>query len=412
MHRKSITFVILIACFTTTSMDAQSGKSNWARWGGPDSNMISKESDWDTDWKNNPPEKLWSTQIGTGFSSVSIVDGKLYTMGREGRDNDAVYCLNADTGKEIWRHTYKASLSNNMHEGGPGTTPTVADGKVFTLSRGGRALGLDAATGKVIWDVETRELTGARRPTWGFTSSALVVGEKVIFDVGRILALDAKTGKEIWKSSKQYAGYGSVVPFKHEDKLMLAALTNEALHVVDPSNGKTIAKTKWKTQFNTSSTSPMIHGDQFFISTGYRRGCAMYRFKGGEFEKLFENNSLANHMNNSVRFQGHIYGVHGNSHNRRNCTLVCLDAKTGKRQWSERGMGCGSLLIAGDHLIVLADKGELICAKVSPNGFKPTGKVQAVKGKCWTVPVLLNRKIYCRTARGELACWQLKSSKQ
>ncbi len=412
MNQRLIAFTLVGAaiCFSVSMLNGQK-KSNWERWSGPNSNMISTESNWDSDWKNNPPKKLWSVKVGTGFSSVSIVDGKLYTMGRDGRDKDAVFCFDANSGKEIWRHTYKASLANNLHEGGPGTTPTVAHGMVFTLSRDGRALGLNAADGKVVWDVETRKLTGARRPTWGFTSSALVVGDKVIFDVGCILALDAKTGKEVWKSEKQYAGYGSVVEFKQAGKSRLAALTNEGLHVVDTENGKTIAQTNWKTQYNTTSTSPIIDGDRFFISTGYRRGCAMFQLKNDEFEKLYENKNIANHMNNSVLYKGHIYGVHGNSHSSRTCTLVCIDAKTGKRKWSERGMGCGSLLIAGDQMIILADKGELICAKATPESFKSTGKVQAVKGKCWTVPVLLNNKIYCRTARGELACWELAKKK-
>ena len=403
IQRLFLLATIVAFCLTSTNVFSQSKKKNWERWSGPNSDMISAESDWNPDWKNSPPKKLWSINVGTGFSSVSIVDGKLYTMGREGREKDAVYCVDAKTGKEIWRHTYKASLANNLHEGGPGTTPTVAKGMVFTLSRGGRAFGLNAKDGKVVWDVATRELTGAKRPTWGFTSSALVVGDKVIFDVGRILALNYKTGEKIWQSEKQYAGYGSVVEFKQDGKSRLAALTNEGLHVVDAENGKTIAKTKWRTQYNTSSTSPIIKDDQFFVSTGYRRGCAMFRLQGDQFSKLYENKSLANHMNNSVLYKDYIYGVNGNSHSRRNCTLVCIDAKTGKQKWAERGLGCGSLLIAGDHLIVLGDKGELVCSKATPDGFKSTGKVQAVKGKCWTVPVMLDKKIYCRTAKGELA---------
>jgi outer membrane protein assembly factor BamB len=403
-YYQSLVLALAIAPMFASAQDAN---HDWPRWSGPDSNMISTESDWHSDWESHPPTKKWTANVGTGFSSLVVVGQKLYTMGRNGDDEDAVFCLDTETGNEIWRHSYPAALEPRMFEGGPGATPTVADGVVYTLSRQGRAFGLKADTGEVVWDVDTLKLTGAKQPSWGFTSTALVVDDKVVFDVGRLLALDPKTGKEVWKTAIHKAGYGSAIEFDHDSRSCLASLTNEALMVVDTKTGELIAQTKWKTQFETSSSTPVIDGSKLFISTGYKRGCALFELADGKLAKVFENKNLSNHMNNSVLYEGHFYGIHGNSHRDRLCTIVCIDAETGEQKWSERGLGCGSLLIAGDQLVVLSSKGELVCAPATPDGFHPNGRFRTLKGKCWTVPLFLNGRIYCRNSDGGLVCVEL-----
>jgi outer membrane protein assembly factor BamB len=113
-------------------------------------------------------------------------------------------------------------------------------------------------------------------------------------------------------------------------------------------------------------------------------------------------------MANSVLYEGHLYGIDGNSHARRTCEVVCMDAANGKVKWKERGLGCGSLLIADGKLIVLSDEGELVTAPVSTEGFKPTAKARVIEGKCWTVPVLSHGRVYCRNAAGDLVCLDLR----
>ncbi len=108
-------------------------------------------------------------------------------------------------------------------------------------------------------------------------------------------------------------------------------------------------------------------------------------------------------MANCVLHDGHLYGFDGKAHVSRLVKLVCMDYATGKVKWSEKGLGCASLMMADSKLIVLSDEGEIVIAPASPKGFKPTGRVKAVDGRCWTVPVLSHGKIYCRTAEGELA---------
>ena len=410
LHLKRLGFFVVMACCSSSSaQDADQSDRDWPRWGGPEIQLVSDESDWESDWSKNAPAKRWEAQVGTGFSSLTIVDGQLYTMGRDGEDQDAVYCLDANSGEEIWRHSYRAALQPRMFEGGPGATPTIADGLVFTLSRQGLVHALKADSGEVAWKVDTIKKTGARQPEWGFTSSALVYDGKVIFDVGCLLALDVQSGEVLWKTRKHDAGYGSAALFELQGKTKICVLSNQGLMVVDPDSGKQEAFQKWETQYSTNATTPIAIGGYFFVSTGYKRGCALFELKNNRFQTVYENKNLSNHMNNSALFEGHLFGVDGNSHRSRTCKLTCIDAKTGEKKWSEMGYGCGSVIIVNGNLIVLGASGKLYCGKASPHGFKPTGSVRAVKGKCWTVPVFLNGKIYCRTADGQIACWQTAS---
>ncbi len=380
---------------------------DWPQWNGRNFEMISYETGWSKDWTSLPPKEAWTKELGTGFSSVSVVGDRLYTMGREG-DKDAVYCLNATTGEAIWTHAYECEMVSYLHEGGPGSTPTVSDGRVYTFSREGHIFCLDANDGMVVWKLFLPDITEVKHPSWGLTSSAIVVDDNVIFESGRLVALNKSDGKLNWQTEIRAAGYGSPIHFFHKGKSLVATLNNDGLLVVDPADGKEIAFTEWKTNWQTNSTTPIYFDGKFFLSTGYNRGCAVYKLEGDTLTEVFASRELSNHMNNSVVYQGHIYGISGNSNISKNCKLVCLDAATGEAKWTKHGVGCGSLVICDGHLVVLTDDGAMTCGPADPVEFKGSGKVEALSGKCWTVPVIANGRIYCRNAKGKLVCLQLQ----
>ena len=161
----------MIACgfvlMTTLWLPCSAG--DWPCFRGPNADGVSLEKDWLTQWPENGPPVLWRTEVGTGYSAVVVVDNRLFTMGnRENRDT--VYCLDASSGEELWKHTYDCPTDANEFEGGPTSTPTVHDGKVYTLSRTGNLFCFDAATGNVKWAIDVPEMTSIRIPGWGFSS--------------------------------------------------------------------------------------------------------------------------------------------------------------------------------------------------------------------------------------------------
>ena len=376
----------------------------WPRWSGPAGDMISRETGWNSNWNQTPPKVVWQAEIGTGFSSVSVDRDHLYTMGNVG-GKDFVYCLLVVNGEFAWKHSYECGLVDNLHEGGPSATPTIDEDRVFTVSKEGHLFCCDALKGDVLWSGHLQKITGTDHPEWGFTCSPLVLDEKLIIEAGRVVAINKKTGKTIWKSKTGYRpGYGSPVVFDHHGQQLIAVLNNDGVLVVRLADGGEVAFYEWETSFATNSTTPIVVDNTIYISTGYHRGCTLLRLDGNTLESIYENRKMRNHFNNSVLWKGYLYGVDGNSHNPRVCQIVCMNFETGEQLWGHRGFGCGSVMIADEKLLILSGSGELVLAELNPAEFKEIGRVRVLDGRCWTVPVLANGRIYCRNAAGNLVC--------
>src|SRR5437762_10636757 len=146
--RKNGGFDWLLVCLLSASVTATA--NDWPHWRGPDLNGISTEKDWTTVWPKEGPTQLWKASVGTGFSSVAVAQGRLFTLGNQD-ETDTVFCFDAETGQAIWKHSYPCPLEPIYNEGGPGSTPTVDNAKVFTVSKRGDLFCFDAATGRVVW---------------------------------------------------------------------------------------------------------------------------------------------------------------------------------------------------------------------------------------------------------------------
>src|ERR1041384_6108614 len=175
--------------------------ADWPQWRGPNRNGISAETISAT-WPAAGPKILWRASVGTGFSSCSISQGRVYTMGNT-NDRDTIWCLDARTGKELWRHTYPAALGPQYYEGGPGSTPTVYHGRVFTISKWGDVFCLDAAKGSVLWQRDLRQ-DKIQPNRWGFAGSPLVWGDELILNAGGAgTALELRTGRVLWSNRSE-----------------------------------------------------------------------------------------------------------------------------------------------------------------------------------------------------------------
>ena len=390
---------LLVGCgwLATPGVDA----ADWPRYRGPNLDGISTESGWSVDWPATGPKQLWKTNVGIGFSSIAVADGRAYTMGN--RDNqDTVYCFDAANGRVLWKHSYSCKLDPKYYDGGPSATPTVDAGRVYTLSKEGEVFCLEAADGKVVWSVNLARELDAKVPTWGFSSSPVIQGNAVYVNVGtRGTALDKSTGKVIWTTGKEAAGYSSFVPFTMGSTRGLALFTAQTIAAVDPDNGKELWSYPWKTSYDVNAADPIIEGDHVFISSGYNHGAALLRIVNGKPQRVWENKQMRNQHNNSLLIDGALYGIDGDDSK---AELKCLDFKTGEVKWTEKGLGKGALMAADGKLIVLGEKGELVIAAADPAAFKALARWQVLGGRCWTMPVLSHGRIYCRNAKGDLVC--------
>ena len=374
---------------------------DWFRWRGPNLNGLSAEKNWRTNWPKEGPRQLWKANVGVGFSSCSVANKRVYTMGNR-NDQDTVYCFDAETGREVWKHTYACELDPRYYDGGTSSTPTVDGQDVYTFSRKGHLFSLDAATGKVRWQKNIARELSLDIPEWGFASSPLVEGDLVIVNAGGAgLALKKSSGEVAWSSGKSGAGYSSAVPFSVGQERFVALFVGRAVVAVNAKTGKELWRHAWKTSYDVNAADPIIIGDKVFISSGYNHGCALLQFAGSRVSVLWENKNMRTQFNPPVMYGGYVFGADGDAGESQ---LRCIDLKTGASRWVQRSPQVSSLMVADGKLIAQGDRGELLIVETSPDACRVIARAQVLGGKCWTTPVLSNGRNYCRNAAGDLVC--------
>ncbi|HMJ64236.1 MAG TPA: PQQ-binding-like beta-propeller repeat protein [Candidatus Binatia bacterium] len=389
---------VVLLCFL---FSLRSSALDWYRWRGPDLNGISKETGWATAWQKEGPKQLWKASVGLGFSSMVVSQGRIYTLGNND-DRDTVYCFDAASGQEVWKHSYHEPLDAHYYEGGTSSTPTVDGDTVFTISRKGNLFSFEASGGKVRWIKNIAKEFDLTVPEWGFAGSPFIHGELLILNAGTHgIALKKKTGEIAWSTGKDACGYSTPLPFTSHETKALAIFGSNTIAAVEIENGKVVWTFPWKTQYDINAADPIISGDKMFISSGYRTGGALLKFNG-EPTVLWKSQNMHNQLNACVLINGYLYGPSGQSGYTGD--LRCVDFNTGDVKWKETSAGLGALMAADGKLIVLSEKGELIIAEATPNAFKPLARAQVLGGKCWTTPVISNGRIYCRNSQGNLVC--------
>lgn len=374
---------------------------DWPQYRGPDRNGISKESGWVDQWPKEGPPIAWKANVGLGFSSIVVSKGRAVTVGFAD-DKDTIYCFDAASGKEVWKHAYASELGDKYFEGGTTGSATFDGDKVYWLSRWGDLFCLEAGSGKVVWNRQIQKEEEFKIPMWGFTGGPTVVGDSVILNAGENgFAVNKTSGKTIWKSAaNKEAGYTTPLPVQRGGKMEIWLANTTAYLGVDPASGKELWRLKWLTEYGVNAADPIPVGENVFISTGYKKGAALFK-PATESAPIWQSKVLRTQLNPGVLVDKYIYGVDGDTTDK--AALKCIEVETGKEKWAVPNFGSGGVVVADNKLIALSGMGELAVGPVSPEGFKPTSRAQVLGGKTWTAPVLANGFIYCRNGRGDIA---------
>jgi outer membrane protein assembly factor BamB len=382
-----------LASFLSCAPDARA--DDWPQWRGPDRNGISKETGWLEAWPAEGPKKLWEANVGIGFSSFSVFKGRLYTMGNVA-EQDNVLCFDAETGQLKWKHEYACSSRDPNGYHGTRCTPTVDGNNVYTLSRQGHFFCLDAATGQVVWSKDFKKEFGGQWPQWGFAGSPLIEKDWVLSEAGgnaaSVVAFNKRTGEVAWKAGSDGAGYASLIAFDLGGERCFLQFSKDQLIGRKMKNGAEMWRLPWKTSYGVNATTPIIQGDEIFISTGYGYGCALLKASLTGVEEIWRNKNMRNHCNSCVLINGCIYGFDDN-------TLKCLDWKTGAVKWSTGDYGKGSLMSADGKLILFSDNGKLGLAQATPEAFQEICSFKALSRadkETWASPLLANGRLYVR----------------
>ena len=396
---RNVILICLVFCLPAIADD-------WPRWRGPNLNGISNEVNWNHDWKKHSPKAAWKVNVGTGFSSVTVAGGRAYTIGNSD-EHDTVYCLDTESGRVVWQHRYPCPLEAKFFPGGPTSTPTIDGDSVYAISRHGDVFRLNAATGKVIWSRDLDDEVDARIPGWGFAGSPLVHENLVVLNVGDSgMVLDKRTGTTVWSSMNKDAGYSTPLPYQHRGEWYAILGSAKSYVAVRIRDGEELWRHRWLTRYGVNAADPILADGHAFISTGYGKGATLLNIAQGEPVQVWKQKTIRSQMNAGIKIGDHVYGFDGDTGTR--VTLRCIDFNTGDVKWQVEDVGSGGLTAAGDKLIVLTESGKLMVGVASPERFQPIGEYQAIDGKCWSVPVLANGRIYCRNADGDVVCVEVR----
>ena len=379
--------------------------SDWPCFLGPNKNGSSPETGINKDWKARPPKLLWKTPMGDrGYAGPSVADGKVLIIDHKGAD-DVVRAVDIKTGKDVWTFSYPDARGHNY--GFSRATPTVDENRVYTLSREGNLHCLKLGDGAKVWAVSLVRRFAGRLPQWRLATSPLIDGDKLIVVPGGrdacVAALDKMSGKTIWKGGgSDKPGYATPVAATLDGKKQYVVFAARNLIGVDAANGRLLWKYPWRTSYDVNAATPIVSGRGVFITSGYRHGCALLKLTGGQPKRVWENKAIQSHFSSPIAHRGYIYGTSDPGR------LVCLDARTGKTQWTQRGFQKGGL-VALDGVLIVVDgaRGSITMCRLSPQRYQELGRITGLGGQSWTAPIVADGKLIVRN-KSALACYNLK----
>jgi outer membrane protein assembly factor BamB len=399
--------------------------SDWPQWRGPERNAQSNEKLASTDWQNNPPKHLWTTDgFGEGYASVSIVGGALYTVG-DFADGQAVLACNAETGSIVWKKTLTETRPDHKYEGSR-CTPSVDGDNLFVITSDGAITCLKAADGEINWQRRFSEWNGKMMSGWGFSESPLVDGDRVLCTPGgddaMVVCLDKKTGNEIWASKASFeggggkdgAGYSSIVVSNALGIKQYVQLVGRGVLGIRASDGKQLWSYSRVANGVANIPTPIVQGDLVFASTSYKTGaCLLELKKSGDqvevVERYFlEGNVFNNHHGGMVLHEGHIYAGHQQNEG----FPTCIHMESGEIVWGGKlrgpGSGSASILLIDGHLIFRYQDGVVALIEATPAEYRLKGTFTPdfQQGKTWSHPVVVNGRLFLRE-QNKLMCYQV-----
>jgi outer membrane protein assembly factor BamB len=389
--------VLLILLLIRPSSQA----ADWPQLLGPDRNGTSNEGPLRSTF-DPEPEIDWKHKVGAGLAGPAIADAKVVIFHRVG-DLATVDALDAESGKPLWQFTYKTDYRDNFgFDPGPRATPTIADGRVFTYGAEGMLHCLQLDDGKKLWATDTVKTYGSAKGFFGRASAPTVFGDTVILQLDGIVGLDTKTGALKWKATEQAAGYASPALVEIGGQSYTLHLTRSGFVCLDPSNGNVVLEKPFRAKINASvnaATPILIGADEVFLSACYDLGAALWKIDPAKRTirpTWARGGVLDAHYATPVPAGGKLYGFHGRQESGQE--LRCIDPIDGTIHWKSP-MRPGSLIATKDQLIILTEKGELILAPTSPDGFKPTGRGQILGATTRAIPALADGHLYARDGK-------------
>lgn len=400
---------------------------DWPRFLGPTHNAISRETKLLKTWPTTGPKLVWEMEIGAGFASPSILNNRLVFFHRVG-DKATVECLNPESGKRYWQFSYASDYRDRYgFNNGPRCAPVLDDGRAYVFGVEGKLHCLSLATGKVLWQRDISSEFKVPQDYFGVVPTPLVEGNLLIVNIGApegpcVVGFDKRTGKTVWKAGDQWGpSCASPIPgVVHGKRRVFVFAGGDSrpptggLLCIDPANGKIDFRFPFRSKSHTSvnASSPVIAGNQVFISSSYKTGGALLDvLPNGSHKVAWRTEGLRAHFATPILKGGFLYGFDGM--NKNDMALTCIDLKTGDRRWRVQPdfpetvtvngeeqtvhytTDQGSLLCVDGRFLCLGQQGHLLWLDLSPKGYKELARAWLFSAdETWGVPALSRGLLY------------------
>ncbi len=356
-------------------------------------------------WTSSPPIELWRRPVGPGWSSFAVHGGLVYTQEQRGEE-EMVSCYRLKTGEAVWQHADSARFWESNGGAGPRGTPTLHQGRVYTLGGTGIINALNASDGSVIWSRNGAEDTHTQAPYWGFSASPLICEDAVIAALaGSLISYDLESGRPRWvKPDTSFECYSSAHLYEQFDQKQILLQKEKGVISLSPEDGALVWEHAWK-GFPIVQPAIADNGD-LLISVddrgGMRRISVRQAQNGWQVDSLWTSAGIKPYFNDSAVHKGCVYGFDGPF-------LACMDIRDGSKKWRGRtryGRGQLVLLADQDLILVLSEKGDIALVKASPDHFTELARMPALNGKTWNHPVVVDDILLVRNAQ-EMAAFRL-----
>ena len=386
--------------------------ADWPQWRGLDRTAVSKETGLLKSWPAGGPRLVWTGKnLGEGHSTPSVAAGRVYGMGLRGND-EVVWCIDEKSGSEVWATRIAGRTGLDGRQGGEGSrcTPTVDGNLLYVLGVAGDLTCLKVADGKPVWQKSLVSDFGGRIPTWGYSESPLIDGNKVIATPGSrantIIALNKLTGEPIWRSAIQPggAGYSSAIIADVEGQKQYIQFLAGGVVGVNAADGQLA----WRydnpaNRQGINCSTPIYRDGHVFAASAYGNGGGLAKVTKNSATETYFTKQMQNHHGGMVVVGDHLYGFDQSN-------LTCLDFKTGDVKWTDRSVGKGSVAFADGMIYARGERQGIALLEATPNGYVEKSRFDQPNrsnAPAWPHPVIANGRLYLRD-QDVLLCYDLR----
>lgn len=414
---------VVLSALTLAAGSVCALADDWPQWGGSQRDLVWRERGVAAEFPAGELPRMWSVEIGAGYSGPAVANGRVYVTDRIAEENlERVLCFAAEDGREIWKRQYTAPYSIS-YPLGPRATPTVDGDRVYVLGAVGHLLCVNAIDGAVIWQKHLPSDYGTKLPIWGMAAAPLVDGEQLIVLAGGangalVVSFDKHTGEERWRSLDDPAvGYAPPVIYEFGGRRQLVIWHAAAVSALDPATGAVLWEFPWPVREALTIATPRKIGNRLFVSAFYE-GPRMLDLgeDAASPQNVWDvpvgsdtnNQSIHTIMPTPIVTADAIYGISSYGQ------LRCLDAATGEMIWETRqptgeGRWWNAFLIphgeqSGQRVYLANEQGELIVATMSRDGYQEISRAKLIEPTqpiqrrmtVWSHPAFAMKSVFAR----------------